>query len=405
MFKYRKILWLGTLLIGCRLEAQIDPVERELIQLGYNQALEGHAPISGYAYYYYNRPSFIQTNLTLRLAVAPVYLDSEVGFSGLLGPQTDLGLGLAGGGFADSYSEIRQGTLLPSESFTGHGASTSSSIYHRFNPNQEIPLNGVLRGEIAQAFYMRDSKTTPGFELPPDQTSFNIRTGLRWGGREPLLAPDLAMEMSVWYEGRFRLNPESYGFNHDRSIQAASHLIWGRALLIYTLPESKHSFLVSLTAGTSARADRFSAFRLGGQLPLASEFPLTLPGYFYQEISATRFALINASYYWPLDRRKRWSLTVTATGSVMDYLPGLEQAGEWNSGVGGGITYRSTSQSWQASLGYSYGIDALRDGDRGAQSIAILVQFDLGKTKQGMFDPGDRSSFSRGLDRFVRSFQ
>ena len=69
--------------------------------------------------------------------------------------------------------------------------------------------------------------------------------------------------------------------NHEPN----SHLFWGRALLAYTMPEWKHYFSVALTAGTSANADRFSAYRLGSVLPLASEFPLNLPGYYFQEIT------------------------------------------------------------------------------------------------------------------------
>src|SRR4029077_9563929 len=101
--------------------AQIDPVRRDLIQFGYNQPTEGREPLSGYAYYYHNDPNFMRTNLTLRLAVAPTYLDSELGFSHALGPETDLAIGLAGGGFADSYNEIRGGKWLKEESFDGHG--------------------------------------------------------------------------------------------------------------------------------------------------------------------------------------------------------------------------------------------------------------------------------------------
>ena len=65
--------------------AQIDPVQRDLIQFGYNQPVEGRAPLAGYAYYYHNQPDFLRTNQTLRLALAPTYLDSEVGFSHEIG--------------------------------------------------------------------------------------------------------------------------------------------------------------------------------------------------------------------------------------------------------------------------------------------------------------------------------
>src|SRR5437899_7955104 len=76
--------------------AQLDPEYRRLLQLGYNQPLEGKGPIAAYGFFYYNNPHFYATNLTLRAAVAPVYLDSELGFKGLLGPNTDVGIGVAG---------------------------------------------------------------------------------------------------------------------------------------------------------------------------------------------------------------------------------------------------------------------------------------------------------------------
>src|ERR1051326_7977598 len=77
--------------------AQIDPVKRELIQLGYNLPLQGSGPLSAYAFYYLNVPHFVRTNLTVRLAVAPVYLDSELGISKVLGEYPHLGGGGAGG--------------------------------------------------------------------------------------------------------------------------------------------------------------------------------------------------------------------------------------------------------------------------------------------------------------------
>src|SRR5437764_14714350 len=95
---------LAALSAGSPCQAQIDPSKRELIQLGYNLPLEGSGPINAYAFYYLNLPQFVHTNLTLRLAVAPVYMDSELGFARALGEYTDLGVGLAGGGFADTYS-------------------------------------------------------------------------------------------------------------------------------------------------------------------------------------------------------------------------------------------------------------------------------------------------------------
>src|SRR5436189_988332 len=86
------------LLVGAQCaHAQLDPTKRELIQLGYNYPLHGHAPLSAYAFYYGNLPNFYRSNLTLRIAIAPVYLDSEMGLVSVLGENTGRGLGINGG--------------------------------------------------------------------------------------------------------------------------------------------------------------------------------------------------------------------------------------------------------------------------------------------------------------------
>jgi hypothetical protein len=386
---------------ACVAQGQIDPIKRELIQLGYNQPIQGKGPLGGYAFYYLNLPRFLETNLTLRLAVAPVYLDTELGISRVFGPNTDVGLGLHGGGFADSYAEIRQGDFLQSESFTGHGGGVSASLYHLFNPGKMIPLSGVFRVESHYSLYSRDDKTADDFELPDDRGSWNFRAGFRWGGSEPTMNPEFGLELSAWYEVQVRMDSGKYGFNGEREVEPISHLYWARALMSYTLTNWQHHFAVSLTLGGSAETDRFSAYRLGGILPLAAEFPLSLPGYYFQEISAKRFVLLGANYLLPLDQQNRWALSFIAAGAVTDYLEGLEQPGSWNSGVGAGIRWRP-SKSWQVSLGYAYGIDAIRNDNRGAHSIGFLMQWDVEAAGQGLFEPGENPMRSRGLGRLFR---
>jgi hypothetical protein len=381
-----RLLWL-LLFAPVLVFAQIDPVARDLIQFGYDQAVEGRGPFSGYAFYYHNQPDFLRTNLTLRLAVAPVYFDSELGFSGGLGPHTDFAIGLAGGGFGDSYNEIRGGKFLSRESFTGNGGEISFSVYHLFNPADRVPLNLILRGTVHHSIFDRDGDTSSAFELPHERTEFNLRTGLRWGGIEPTLFPALAMELSLWYEGQFRTDAGTYGFNDDRKVEPQSHLFWMEAALCYTLPKSQQNFSMRLTAGTSVDADRFSAYRLGGYLPLMSEFPLLLPGCFFQEISARQFVLLNASYLLPLDSEQRWNFTATASTACVDYIPGLEQSGNSLSGLGVGIMYRLPSDRLKIMATYAYGFDAIRSHARGAQSVGILLQWDLGKTRGSTFNP------------------
>jgi hypothetical protein len=360
--------------------AQIDPVKRDLIQFGYNGAFEGHQPFSGYAFYYHNQPDFLKdTNLTLRLAIAPTYVDSELGFLNALGDNTDIGVGAAGGAFADSYNEIRGGTYYPAESFDGYGGEMSASLYHLIDPGREIPLSFIFRLTPHFSAYGKDN-TASDFKLPADHLDGSVRTGLRFGGVEPTLFPALAMELSIWYEGHFRSDPGNYGYAVDPyHLNIQSHLFWAEAALSYTFEQSKQNVYVRLTAGTSVDADRFSAYRLGSFLPLIAEFPLSMPGYFYQEISARQFVLLNANYLIPIDKKRRWELVFNGSTAVVDYLPGEGQPGDWLNGVSGGLMWHSPTDRWKIMADYAYGINAIRNDHRGANSIGFLVQLDLGK--------------------------
>ena len=123
----------------------------------------------------------------------------------------------------------------------------------------------------------------------------------------------------------------------------------------------------------------------------------------FQELTAQTFVLLGANYNFPLDARQHWWISTLAATAYVDYLEDLGQSGDWNSGVGGGVVYRSASDSWQIALAYGYGVDALRTGDRGAHSLSLLVQFDLDSTRRRFFDPSDNIGRSRGLQSIIRN--
>lgn len=360
--------------------AQIDPEPRQLLQLGVNQSLHNDGPIGAYAFYYWNMPDVPATNATLRLAIAPVYADAELGFKGLLGENTDLAVGVFGGGFYNSYDEVRQGNYYRDESFDGHGGGIALSLYHNFNPGATVPLNGIVRASMNYHVFSDTSDTADNFSLPENQPFYTLHTGLRWGGKEPLLTPRLAAELSVWYDLQYRPDSGSYGFNGgDRVLNSTSHRFLGSALLIYTMPRSDHYLALGLMGGAVIHADRFSAYRLGGALPFTSEFPLFLPGYFYEELSAENFGLLYGLYAIPLGRSKSWSIFAGGATAVVDYLDGTEQSGNWNSGVTGGLSYKSKNRRLQAVVASGYGIDAIRSDGRGGYSACILLQYNFGK--------------------------
>jgi hypothetical protein len=384
--------WLGikTARVACALclctpamistvHAQVDPEPRNLLQLGVNQSLHDDGPTAAYAFYYWNMPDVPATNMTLRLAIAPVYADVELGFKGLLGENTDLSVGVFGGGFYNSYNEVRQGNFFRDESFDGHGGGAALSLYHNFTPAATVPLNGIIRASMNYHVFSDSSDTAVNFGVPDSQPFYTLHTGLRWGGKEPLLTPRLAAELSVWYDLEYRPDHESYGFGGDRELNSSSHRFLGNAQLLYTMPRSEHYLALGLMGGAVINADRFSAYRLGGALPFTSEYPLFLPGYFYDELSAQHFGLFYGLYAVPFGPSKSWSIFGGGATAVVDYVDGLEQSGNWNTGVTGGLSFKSKNRRLQALVASGYGIDAIRSDGRGGYSVAFLLQYNFGK--------------------------
>jgi hypothetical protein len=107
-------------------------------------------------------------------------------------------------------------------------------------------------------------------------------------------------------------------------------------------------------------------------LPLSAEVPLTLPGYYHQELSARRFVHLSAAYVVPLSADHRWQLRLGAASAYVDYLPGFEQPGHWNTGVGPSLSFTSRSEVWRV---------ILRNGHEGAHSVGVLYQYNFEQRK------------------------
>lgn len=374
-------------------QAQIDPAPRQLLHLGVDTSLHGQGPMGAYAFYYWNQPNVPTTNMFLRLAIAPVYVDSELGFKGLLGEHTDLAVGAFGGLYANSYQEVDGGNWKKDESYDGNGGGGSVSVYHRFNPEQQIPLTGVLRETMNYNSFSKTSETgdqdkgsqVNDFVMPQNQPILTTRTGFRWGGKEPMLGPTLAMEISGWYEWDHRTDSGGYGYVHQPgftpyALESDVQRLFGRAQINYTTLKSQHYIILGVQGGAAFNADRLGAYRLGGMLPYTKEFPLTIPGYYYQEISAQDFGMIYGSYAIPFGGEKNWAWLNSAAAALVKYIDGTGQGGALNSGVGTGIVYTSDSKRWRIMSLFGYGIEAKRGDDRGGYSLALAFQYNFGDT-------------------------
>ena len=387
-------------LVAFNASAQIDPAPRQLLELGGDASVTDSGPMGAYAFYYWNMVNVPTTNQFLRLVIAPVYVDSELGFKGLLGEHTDLGIGAFGGLYANSYQEVDGGRWYKNQSFNGNGGGASVSLYHLFNPDQHIPLNGVLRARMNYESFDTTSDTANNFVLPESQPVITYRAGLRWGGKEPMLGPVLAMEVSGWYELEQRTAPGGYGFGNDRELERVSQRFFGRAQLNYTTLESKHYIVAGLQGGGTVNADRLSAYRLGGVLPYTKEFPLNIPGYYFQELSAKSFGLAYAGYTIPFGSQDQWSLIGNGSAALVDYVDGTGQAGAFNSGIGAGVGYNAPSQRWKVMSLLGYGFEARREHGQGGYSLGMAFQYNFGSLQYaGMKEYEELELRNNGLTR------
>jgi hypothetical protein len=377
--------------------AQIDPVRRDLVEFGYDRPLAGHLPLALYTFYYMNRPQFLDADHALRLAIAPTYLDGEWATRDALGANTDVALDFQGGAFAADYDEMRAGRWFRDQSFKGYDGGVGVDLYHLFNPGRLVPLYGIVRGGFRYFTFDRDSETGARFVLPHDQPVASLRLGLRFGGQEPVLVPDRAAEISVWYDDEMRMEPGTYGYDGDRRVQSNVQRFLARALLMYTLADSGQRFSVQAAGGASVHPDRLSAFRLGGTFTMSAEFPFAIPGYAENELSARNFVLLGGDYSVPIDAAKRWRVGFGASVAHIDATPGLEQPHAWNTGASATLGYQAPSRGWRGQIVYGHAFDAIRHGRRGADSVSLMFEVDL--ERLGYVAAGARDAAARTARR------
>jgi hypothetical protein len=132
----------------------------------------------------------------------------------------------------------------------------------------DVPLQLVFRSAARYSLYQRDDETGAQASRCP-RTSSPTTSASACAGRPRTAAPARPRVSSFpsGIRGQFRTDSQEYGYHRDRDIEAQSHLFWSRALVAWEFSNAQR-FEVTLTGGVSIHADRFSAYRLGGALPM-----------------------------------------------------------------------------------------------------------------------------------------
>jgi len=371
------VLFLFFSFTAGKASAQIDPVPRSYLELGFEGPLRGNGPVSGYGYFLWNRPHFFDEDLYVRAIVSP-YIFLEAIRDNWPGKGQAIGISIGGGFFNNNFEQIQNGVYSRSESFQGDGAEASVSYYvHPFKIAGILPVEGLIRLGTQYALYDRTSDTSPAYRLPGDTFIHSARVGVRFGGIPPELVKTKALEFSLWHEADYRVKAGTHG--SPGALKSTDHLTqqsW--VILSGAMPVwLDHTASVSMTAGTTGDTDELSCFRLGSALPFRDEFPFILHGYYIHEIFARSFFLLNTSYRLrPVPDFDKIMLQLDWDYALVDYLPDHELRRHCLNGLGADIIFNLT-KDLTFSAGYGYGVDAPRHGGYGGHEINLLVEWKL----------------------------
>ena len=353
----------------------IDAESRVSLQVGAETPLRGNGPLTGYGYFFYTRPRFLDEDLYLRLVIPPGYLISELIHDHWPSQHSAVGVGVSGGLWADSQGQFRDGRFEEEESFSGHSAGATLAYYLR-GPKIGglLPLQGQIRANPRYIWYDRTDDTSHDFRLPDNTAIYDVRAGIRLGGVPPELFPEVSLELSVWHAVSYRDKAGRYGLpERPEKSRHLTQRTWTRVGGIYTFWGTQVSAF--LNAGIAEDADALSAFRLGGGSRLRAEFPLLLHGYNIEEIFARRFLLVNLAYRFPIwPGQDRVHLQLLADYAWVDYIQGHRLPRSGLAGVGANLSVALTRRITLA-VGYGYGVDAPRNGGFGGHAVNMQVEY------------------------------
>lgn len=357
---------------------QIDPVKRTYLEAGLSSPVHTGGPVTGYSFLLWNRPHFRAPNNYARVVVAPTYLQGEWIRDNWPAHGQALGIGAEGGFFSDNVYNYRDGQYLRGQSFWGNSAGVSIAYYLQpYKIAGQLPVNISFTVAPQYLAYQGRGSMAAGYRLPASTPEYTFRAGVLIGGVPPELAPREALEFSLWHEVCYRANAGSYGLpGQPEFTRHMTDRSWFRVGGI--MPVGKRQAVsVFFGMGVAGRTDPLSVFRLGGLQWLRKPFPLPLHGYASDEILAQRYRLLNAYYRFPLlPDSGRIRMQLDFDYANVNYLPGYQEPRRNLLGLGTDVIVRIAPGS-TLSLGFGYGVDAVRKGGFGSRDATVRFQMKL----------------------------
>jgi hypothetical protein len=369
----KRFLWLALLLtVAGHAFAQVDVEHRRTLSVQTTAAVsQSEEQPTGFGFYWFNEDHYPWTNTALRVIFAGIFADAELSY--FLRANTNIAVGVGGGGglFLESLTPYDRGERLTQQSFYGDTAYARVFVNETIPNPTPLPIN--VRGTygVAGAFY-RDTSGTRNFVIPNDFLTQTLTAELRLGGIEPGIAAIRGAELYISLDANYRTGFEPFGpvggtFPAHTDYQRAFASLSGK------IPITGTTLYARLCGGLGEHIDELSAWKLGGNLIGAESLSFQLHGYYLRELFADDFGLANLDWSFPLLPNRK--LTGHLYGDWAVVKPPLPQPADFHNyfGTGAGLGFLGPCRT-RCLLTYGYGINAVRNGDRGGHEVGLAVE-------------------------------
>jgi hypothetical protein len=369
----KSLLAIALGVLAVRAFAQVDVEHRRTVTLQTGASVyQGEEALGGFGYFWFNEDRFPWTNTALRVFFAGIYADAELSYYVAGNTNTAVGLGAGGGLFLDSVTPYVNGERLARQSFYGDDVGGRVFINQTIPNPTPLPLN--VRGSyfIYQTFY-RNNTSTENFILPPDFYTQTILAELRFGGIEPGLLSKRGAELYIAADANYRSGFDRFGPAAGPTLGRQSDYERLFASLGAKLPAGPLNVYARVAGGYGDHLDELSSWKLGGNLVSIEPYSYTIHGYYLREISADRFVMSNLALSVPVEEAHH--LAIHFYGDWANARGVAPMARDYDNyfGVGAGVSFRGP---WKTDflVSYGYGINAVRNGDRGGHEIALGLE-------------------------------
>ena len=367
------VLFSAICLLAGTAFAQVDTEHRRTLSAQTEFAVgQSEEALGGFGYFWFNENNYPWTNTALRVIFAGVYLDSELSY--FVGGNTNSAVGIGGGGgfFIDSVTPYVNGERLAQQSFYGDNVGGRVFVNQTIPNPTPLPLNVRGTYSIYQMFY-RDNDSTHQFDLPPDFYLQTIQAELRFGGIEPGLLSTRGAELYIQADANYRSGMEAFGpvggpvLGHQSEYQRVFGSLGAK------LPAGPVAVDARFCGGYGEDIDELSAWKLGGNLVNIDPFAYTLHGYYLREFFTDRFMMSNLALSVPLTDRPSVALHFYGDWAYARGVPPQSRESHNYFGVGAGVSFHGF---WKTDwlISYGYGINAVRNGDRGGNEIGLALE-------------------------------